>query len=500
MKAVSCRSPSVALASNTLLQHTAERRFGALDAKKAQKNPRVTIQATRKQLLADHGWLGDPELEVCIVGSRALAEACDRAGLPGPPAPADLDLAWRPDAESGVARLGALGIEASQTSGALGRGTLGIRLGRMRVEITSFRGGGESPDERIALDAASRDMTFAALYHRLHDDAILDPCAGLDDWQAGVVRACGNANDRIREHPIRALRYLRRAAQLGFRLETKTRKAIRQQSAFVAREALPEAIAGELRRVLAEAQSPGVFFELCAEERLLPELLPEVAPLFDGRPAGRLEWHPELSQSLHMILAMAAAARRADELDLADDRRLALQAAVLCHDLGKGLTSVEDMPSHPGHEAAGVALIDELFARLPALGNKSIRRLCKAVARAHVMMLDLRRLKSGTLVELWERDIVPLRDDIDLVAIAVRADQEGRLSTEQLGLPRSPRPSSDPAELEARLVAELRQLDEILSRVSGAESARLHQGDPEALRADLHQRRCVALKQAGFHA
>ena len=42
--------------------------------------------------------------------------------------------------------------------------------------------------------------------------------------------------------------------------------------------------------------------------QLLQSLLPELASQFDGRPAGPQQWHPEVGQALHMILALEWAA------------------------------------------------------------------------------------------------------------------------------------------------------------------------------------------------
>lgn len=171
-------------------------------------------------------WLTAPELGACIVGSAALAEACRRAGLAGPRV-ADVDLAWAPDVDAGEALLRQHGVYVATTSANRSRGTLAMKLGANRYEITSLRGaapGGASLVERIELDLSLRDMTVGALAWRLGDEAILDPLHGLAHWRERRIVACGDPLARVREHPVRLLRYYRRAHEWGFALDAAIRR------------------------------------------------------------------------------------------------------------------------------------------------------------------------------------------------------------------------------------------------------------------------------------
>lgn len=455
---------------------------------------------TLRKVLNEAPWLLDPDLEVCVAGSAALAEACRREGIADGPRVHDLDLAWRLDVEAGRRLCLDHGHEVGQTAGSEQRGTLAFRSASARIEITSFRGdAGDdgTPKSRIAGDAARRDMTIGALLWRLHDDSIHDPERGLDDWRAARIRACGgDAVARIREHPLRILRYLRRAAELGYVIDGPTLSAIRKECAAQAEHMLPEAVAEEVRKVL-DLPSPGIFFGLAAEEGVLAHFMPEIAVLFDGRPAGRLRWHPELSQGLHTILTLAAAARIAqrDHCSEADRRRLIL--GVLCHDLGKGVTPEDTMPSHPGHEAAGASMVDGVFDRLPSLGDKRARRFCKTVARLHLSLASLRECRHGTLVEMWRRDLAPLREDFGLLAAAVRADREGRLAPEDLGWKQA-RPPFNAGAFERRVLRDIVELDTILREVRGDEVAREFAGQADKIQERLHELRCAALRRARY--
>ncbi len=453
-----------------------------------------------KPLPAELDFLRDPDLEASIVGSTALWEACRREGLMLPPRPKDLDIAWKLGTDEGRRLLEERGVQVTATPGNLDRGTLGANFEGFRVEFTTYRGGGSQVGERIREDAALRDMTIGALFWTLWNDEILDPLAGLEDWRQGVIKACGSPRERILEHPIRALRYLRKVTLLGFHLDTKTRKAIRSLGSEIALGIHPDALSQEVRSVLAEADSPGVFFQMCAEELILEKLLPEIAPLFHGIPAGRVRHHPEISQALHMILVLKSAVTIAKKRGLDPAQRHKLLMAALCHDLGKGVTPIPELPSHPAHEATGIPQIQSLFHRLPGIGSKHLQRLVQATTRRHLLIDKLATIRIGSLVKLWEKDLAPYRKDLPLFATLVRCDKEGRMRPQDLGLPIPPGhpPSVDWDAFEERMTSELLELDRILSSVSGEESARLHPDNPKALKQDLHERRCRALKKARF--
>jgi tRNA nucleotidyltransferase/poly(A) polymerase len=136
-------------------------------------------------------------------------------------------------------------------------GTIGLRLGGRLVEITTFRTeryreGSRSPDvsfvDGITDDLARRDFTINAMARR--GDRVIDPFGGKEDLQKRVIRAVGNAVTRFREDPLRMLRAIRFAAQLGFSIDPKTVRAI-EQSAHRILQISKERWMTELDRLLA---------------------------------------------------------------------------------------------------------------------------------------------------------------------------------------------------------------------------------------------------------
>jgi len=369
---------------------------------------------------------------VCAVGSVALAGACRRAGIAGPDAK-DLDLSWALDPSAGSSLLEEKGVLHPTTEANRARGTLALKLSGQRIEITSFRGPATSSTtpmaQRIAADLRGRDMTVGALAWWLAEDKILDPLGGLEDWRRRRIVPVGDPEQRIREHPVRWLRYYRRAHQWGFDLDPRIRRVALDPG--IVNDVPKEAIAAEIRAALLECTSPGRFFMELFETGILEHIAPELARQFDGRAAGPVRHHPEVSQALHLILSLEWITSHTTHLP--DDDRAAAAVAVLCHDMGKGFTDVDSHPSHHGHENDGLKHLRELFSRLPGIADASTRRLAEAVCALHTQARGMENLRAGTRARLYERWFKDKEFPVHLFALALGADVGGRLDMSKAG-------------------------------------------------------------------
>ncbi|MFM1871338.1 MAG: hypothetical protein RL398_760 [Planctomycetota bacterium] len=425
-------------------------------------------------------WLFAPQLGTCLVGSAALAAACAARGIAGPD-PADVDLAWALDTAAGETLLKEHGVFVATTEGNLDRGTLAMKLGGRRLEITTFRGADvHAPlSRRIADDLAERDMTIGAIALQLADGTWHDPEGGLEDWCGRRVRAVGSARDRVREHPVRWLRYYRKAHELGFAIDGGIRKLDLDPRLLL--ELPSEAVAGELRAILRKCASPGRCLLEMHEAGILATLSPELALQFDGRPAGPQRYHPEISQSLHLILALEWAFAHTRELDERD--ALAVRTAVLCHDFGKGLTPNHELPSHYGHDRSGLKPIDAFLGRWPGLADPRTRTLARQVCAVHLLVHRFDDLKPGTLATLYDEWLRGGDFATELFALAIAADAAGRLGHEHEG-----------DEAYRRVVAEITWLRQACASVDAAALRAQHADDLPAFRAALHEARARALR------
>lgn len=433
--------------------------------------------------LREHApWLRAPELGVCVVGSQALAIACRDANIAGPN-PSDLDLSWSLDHAKGQACLDHHGVLTPTTVGNQERGTLAAKIGGNRIEITTFRCGDQRAEmaQRITADLSERDMTIGAIAVQLTNGRIHDPFEGLKHYQEGRIVAVGDAAQRVGEHGIRWLRYFRKAHEFGFLVDNSIRRLRRIVDPAILLTLPKEAVALELRAALTKTNSPGRYLQDLHEVGLLPTLSPTIDRQFDGRPAGPQRWHPEVSQALHMILALEWAAANTQHLDERD--RTAVMLAVLCHDLGKGDSKPETFPHHHGHEAAGVPHVEQLAASWPGLMDQRTTTLAKHVSALHLDIRRFHELRSTTRARLYERYFRSKDYPIDLFATAVAADSAGRLGFGAQG-----------PTVRKQVADDLVSLRAACASVDAGALRSLHANDLDAFRSALHTAHANAIE------
>lgn len=278
------------------------------------------------------------------------------------------------------------------------------------------------PDIALEEDLARRDLTINAMAMD-KDGRLIDPFHGAQDLAQGVLRHLPAFTD----DPLRILRLARFAAQLDFSIAGETIKLARSMVAKGGLLALPpERIWQELLRALC-SPSPRRFIEVLRELNALQVMLPEVDALF-GIPQPE-KYHPEIDTGTHILMALdRATALTEDPL---------VRFAVLMHDLGKAATPPEYWPSHRGHEALGVPLVDQVCRRLRVPGH--YQKLARKTSRYHLMVHLAFGLKPKTLAKLLD-DLDAWRspEDFERFLIACQADAQGRK-----GLQQQPYPQAD---------------------------------------------------------
>jgi poly(A) polymerase len=117
-----------------------------------------------------------------------------------------------------------------------------VMFGEETVEVSTFRARTATETDELGRvlrdniygtredDAIRRDFTVNALYYDPSGETILDYHNGLRDLRQKSVRIIGDARARYREDPVRMLRATRFAAKLGFTIEERTRKPIRDNA------------------------------------------------------------------------------------------------------------------------------------------------------------------------------------------------------------------------------------------------------------------------------
>ena len=280
-----------------------------------------------------------------------------------------------------------------------------------------------SPDVKLEDDLRRRDLTINAM---AQDEAgnLVDPYGGQRDLEARLLR---HVSEAFAEDPVRILRVARFAARyapLGFRVADETMALMRKMVEDGEANALvAERVWTETEKALGEP-CPDVFISVLRESGALKVIYPEIDALF-GVPQPE-KWHPEIDTGVHQLMALREAVRLGGGVTV--------RFAVLMHDLGKGVTPAERLPSHPGHEDAGVALVEQLAARLRVPNH--LRELAVMTARYHTHVHRAAELRADTVLKTLEGcDALRRPERFEDFLLACEADARGRKGLESRDYP-----------------------------------------------------------------
>ncbi len=237
-------------------------------------------------------------------------------------------------------------------------GTIGATFGEWVVEITTYRSEEYAFANRkpavtfgtnLEDDLSRRDFTINAIAQEPTTGGMLDPFHGLQDLQRGLIRAVGDPAARFREDPLRMLRALRFAAELGFHIDAATLAAMREQARAL-EHVSTERIAVEMTRLLVAERPAGSLETLCdtgLAEVVMPELLPLRGTSQDDRRHKDVFGH-----TLKVVENVPATSL--------------LRWAALLHDIGKPKTkTVQDGKVHFfRHETVGARMARRILRRL----------------------------------------------------------------------------------------------------------------------------------------
>ena len=269
--------------------------------------------------------------------------------------------------------------------------------------------------------AARRDFTLNAIAYDPFADALIDPHGGERDLRAGVLR---HTSPAFVEDPLRVLRAVQFAARFDFTLAPETAALCRSIKASFA-ELPVERIWGEWAKWAEKSRKPSRGLAVLQETEWLAHF-PEIAALA-GTPQDPA-WHPEGDVFVHTAHCCDALVQL-DAWQQADgETRRMLLFAVLAHDFGKSVTTVQAERKgqlrwvSPGHEAAGGPLAETFLQRIGAPLDviTYVRPLVVNHLAHHHGNIDF----SDTSVRRLARRMSPA--SIDQLCIVMRADHDGR--------------------------------------------------------------------------
>ncbi|SIO90717.1 CCA tRNA nucleotidyltransferase [Nocardiopsis sp. JB363] len=344
-------------------------------------------------------------------------------------------------------------------------GTVGLRKRGFQLEITTYRSEAYSPKSRkpevsygtdIHDDLLRRDFTVNAMAVRLPSGEFVDPFGGLADLRDKVLRTPGRPEDSFSDDPLRIMRAVRFAAQIGFSLAPEVAEAARNMADRLSIVSA-ERVRDELTKLML-SPDPRRGIELMVDLGIAEYVLPEI-------PKMRLEIdehhrHKDVYEHSLTVLdqAMELERSRGHEPDLV------LRLAALLHDIGKPKTrSFEggNRVTFHHHEVVGSSMTRK---RLSAL------RFPKDVTAqvGHLVALHLRFHGYGkgewtdSAVRRYARDA---GDQLERLHILTRADCTTRNRRKAAVLSRS----YDDIERRISELAEQEELDRIRPDLDGNE-------------------------------
>ena len=167
-------------------------------------------------------------------------------------------------------------------------------------EVTTFRG----PKQTLEDDLQHRDFTINAMAYEIRRSLVIDPWGGRRDIGKRVVRGVVNPEDRFREDPLRLIRSVRFAAELGFRMNGTTLKAVTSMAETLP-AAAPERIRDELIRILV-CEKPSQGLHLLRKTGLLGRILPELVDVGKAKRRVVDQVAPELVLRLSALFCAVA--------------------------------------------------------------------------------------------------------------------------------------------------------------------------------------------------
>ena len=283
----------------------------------------------------------------------------------------------------------------------------------------SYSSGSRKPVVEVGTledEQCRRDFTINVLALCLngeHFGELVDPFGGVDDLREKIIRTPLDPVITFSDDPLRMMRCVRFASQLGFYIYDETFDALERNAERI-KIVSQERIIDELNKIILSPHPSKGLVDL-QRAGLLQYILPEVSDLDLQETRGKFSHKNNFYHTLEVLENVAA-----------NSKKLWLRWAALLHDIGKTTTKRWDPVNgwtFKNHNVAGARMVKGIFRRIKLPLDERMKYVQKLV---DLHMRPIAIADSEVTDSAVRRLLVDAGDDIEDLMTLCEADITSR--------------------------------------------------------------------------